>query len=433
MKYFGTDGIRGIAFEKLNSELAYKLGQGIARVLRPKHVVVGLDTRESSNLLGYSVSLGLMNAGVNVIFIDVVSTPVVAYYSKKKNIPGVMITASHNPFTDNGIKVFDRGYKSGEGVETQIEEYIDNGKLFYKKKKGQFTLANKPINDYLTLYNKFNLKGLKIKLGYDSANGANHLLAKTIFDKHVPSSIQINNFPNGKNINFECGSTHMETIIKFVIDKKLDLGFSFDGDGDRILAVDNNGVIIDGDQIIYIIGCYLKDKGLLKNNSVVLTVMSNPAIIKALKQKGIYVTQVSVGDKYVFDALDSKDLVLGGENSGHVIMRDLLHSGDGLLVGMRLLQIMKETKKTINELLGSLQLYPQKTVNIKGVDKSVLNDEKVKKEIEKVKEKLGTDSLLLVRPSGTESLIRVTVSCENEKLMNETIEKLVFVIKNTNN
>ncbi|MDL2292020.1 phosphoglucosamine mutase [Acholeplasma sp. OttesenSCG-928-E16] len=430
MKYFGTDGIRGIAFKKLNSNLAYRVGQAIGFHVKPNRIVIGCDTRESSNLLSYSVALGLINSGVNIIFLGIVSTPIVSKYSKDNNIPGIMITASHNPYYDNGIKLFINGYKSCEEVELKIEDFVDHGTLYYEEKLGSFTLEDNPFCDYLKLYNQFDLSNTMLRIGYDSANGANYKISNIVFHKFFLEAFQINNAPNGKNINENCGSTHTNAITDFVRANSLDIGFSFDGDGDRLLVVDGSGKLYDGDVLIYIIAKYLKQQNKLTNNTVVLTKMSNPSIIKALNNININVSLVDVGDKNVFAELERGDFILGGENSGHIIMKDLLHTGDGLLVAIRLLQILKDANQSLAQLTSELELYPQKTVNIKGIDKSVLNKESVKLALEEAKTKLGDNSLLLVRPSGTEPLIRVTVSHESEKLMNDVITFLVDAIKN---
>ena len=426
-KYFGTDGIRGIAFRQLNSELAFKVGQAIAHVLKPEVVVMGMDTRLSSPMLAYSIANGLMSQGVNINFAGVVSTPMIAHYSKTHEIIGIMITASHNPYTDNGIKVFNKGYKTTEDVEALIEDFIDHGKLDLKP-FGKLEITNDVLDLYLKIYMDMGLKLSKLKIGYDSANGANYQIAKKIMSRINPKAIQIANEPNGYNINLGCGSTHLKKILELVQEKKLDIAFSFDGDGDRIIVIDGDGTVYDGDLIIYLIATYLKTKNLLNKNTVVLTKMSNPGILKALKEKGIDYVLTDVGDKYVFHELYTNNYTIGGESSGHIILTHLLHTGDGLLVAVYLMQILSELKTSLKELVKDVKMYPLKLTNIKDIDKNVLKKDSVKKAVEDVKIKLGENSLLLVRPSGTEDLIRITISHEDENMVNSMTEYLVNLI-----
>ncbi|HOI84435.1 MAG TPA: hypothetical protein PLP48_00030 [Acholeplasmataceae bacterium] len=426
-KYFGTDGIRGIAFEKLNSELAYRVGQSIGHNLKPDVVVIGMDTRESSPMLAYSIANGLLSCGVHVKLAGVVSTPMIAHYSKTHQIIGVMITASHNPFMDNGIKVFNKGYKTTEDVEALLEDFMDHGTLTYTT-FGKLSLTDEVKKLYLKIYDEMDLKPSSLKIGFDSANGANYQIAREIFDRINPQSIQIANTPNGKNINLDCGSTHLESILKLVHDEKLDIAFSFDGDGDRIILIDDQGVIYDGDLIIYMIATYLKKRKLLNKNTVVLTKMSNPGILKALKEEGIDYVLTDVGDKYVFHELYTNNYTIGGESSGHIILTHLLHTGDGLLVAIYLLKILEELGLSLRELARKVKMYPLKLTNIKGVEKSILKHEVIIKAIDEVKKKLGDNALLLVRPSGTESLIRITISHEDEKMVDEMTQYLVKTI-----
>lgn len=427
-KYFGTDGIRGIALEKLNTELAFRLGQAIAVVFSPKEVVIGIDTRESSPLLGYAVAHGLNARGVNVIFAGVVSTPMIAYYSKIKNIIGVMITASHNPFTDNGIKVFNNGYKTLDEDELKLEAFIDHGTLSHQS-YGQFKYSNDIETEYLNIYEKLNLSQTHSKILFDSAHGANYQISRKLFSSITNSFHQIGNQPDGKNINLSCGSTQLSAIQNEMKKQSYDIGFSFDGDGDRIIALDSDGTIYDGDMIIYIIGKYLKSKHLLNKNTVVLTKMSNPGLLQALKDHGISYELTDIGDKYVFKALEDNDYTIGGESSGHVILRHLLHSGDGLLVAIYLIKILDELKTTLKEMTKDVTIYPLKTTNIKGISKEVLKKPNVIQTIESIKLSINTDGLLLVRPSGTESLIRITVSHKDESQVENITQTLVTLIE----
>jgi len=343
-----------------------------------------------------------------------------------------MITASHNPYTDNGIKVFNKGYKTLNEEELELEAFIDSGKL-------DFTSFGKPIlsedihDEYIKIYHPLDLKPSHLKIGFDSANGANYLISREIFDIFNPSSIQISNQPDGNNINLKCGSTHLEAIQELVKEKSLDIGFSFDGDGDRIMVVDHNQDVYDGDFIIYMISTYLKKKNLLNKNTVVLTKMSNPGILKALKDKDISYVLTDVGDKYVFHELYTHDYTIGGESSGHVILTHLLHTGDGLLVAIYILKILEELHVSLEELVKDVQLYPFKLTNIKGVSKSVLELDSVQSRITSIKERLGENSLLLVRASGTESLIRVTISSKDETLVDTLTNEIVSLIQKEGN
>lgn len=427
-KYFGTDGIRGVAFEKLNAELAFRVGQAISNVLKSKTVVIGMDTRESSPMLAYSIANGILSSGYDVLFAGVVSTPMIAHYSKKNGLVGVMITASHNPFMDNGIKIFNQGYKMLDHDELMIEDFIDHGKPLIHP-FGKITLSNDVQEEYLKIYNQFDFKQTTLKIGFDSANGATYLISREVFNKLNPSSIQINNTPDGRNVNVNSGSTHPEAIINLVKSQNLDIGFSFDGDGDRILVVDHQGIPYDGDMLIYIIGTYLKKINKLNHDTVVLTKMSNPGILKALLDQNINYVLTDVGDKYVADEMIKNGYTIGGESSGHVILSHLLHSGDGLLVAIYLLHILSELNKTLPELIQSVELYPLKTINIKNINKLVLKKESVLSKINETKEKLGPNSLLLVRASGTEPLVRVTISSKDPVLLNELSNQLVSLIQ----
>lgn len=428
-KYFGTDGIRGIAFEHLNASLAYKLGQGLKEAIGDFDVVIGYDTRQSSPMLAHMIAAGALSTGLNVSFAGVCSTPMVAYYSKEKQIIGIMVTASHNPYTDNGIKVFNKGFKTTDEEELVIESYIDNPRLNIQS-FGDFQLSTDFESTYLKIYDQFKVSQTDLKIAYDSANGANYQIAHKLFNLYVPTSVQIANLPDGLNINRGCGSTHMDYIFNYVKENNLDLGFSFDGDGDRLLVCDQSK-IYDGDEIIYVISSYLKKNNLLNKNRVVLTKMSNPGILKALKENDIDYSLTDVGDKYVSLELTTNDYVIGGENSGHIIMRHLLHTGDGLLVAIYLLSIMAEEKKTLKELTSHLYLYPYQLINIKDVDKSILKTDEMKLFLAQIEKDLGPGSLLLVRPSGTESLVRVTVSHKNQEVLTKIINQIVLKIKNS--
>ena len=427
-KYFGTDGIRGRYGLELTNSLAFKVGQSLKSVLGTTRLVIGMDTRESSSELLYSVISGAQSVGIDVMNAGVVSTPLISHYSKQKELSGVMITASHNPYKDNGIKVFNKGNKLSEFEELGIEEFIDNNKEFTLTKLGKLFSGEDVLDLYLDLIESLDLNQSSLRVGFDSANGANYLISLGILREMCTEYFQIGYQPDGKNINEGVGSTHLEAITKLVKDNNLDIGLSFDGDGDRVLVVDKDLDVIDGDLIIYIIANYLKDNGLLKKDTVVLTSMSNLGIIKAFERKGIKVVLTGVGDKYVLEELNKHGYSIGGENSGHVILRDYINTGDGLLVGAYLLNILEVTGKTLKELTSDIKMWPQTMENIRSFNKEVLNDKRVIDVIEEVKAVLGANGKVLVRASGTEPLIRVTISCELKSDVDKFVKLIVGVI-----
>src|SRR5690554_4801650 len=304
LKYFGTDGIRGKGFTELSASLAFHLGNALKEALNNDTVVIGLDTRSSSPMLAHMVASGALLAGLDVYFAGILSTPMIAHYSKLKNIIGIMITASHNPYMDNGIKVFNKGYKSEEEVELIIEDYIINERIYRGESYGTFRLTDDVEKEYFKLIDKLDLKESNLKLVYDSANGANYLIANKIISKYYPKSIQINNKPDGLNINLNSGSTHLESIKEYITTNNMDLGFAYDGDGDRVIMVGSDGTVYDGDFIILLIAKYLKNHNLLTNNGVVVTKMTNPGILKAFKENNINYVITDVGDKYVYAAMN---------------------------------------------------------------------------------------------------------------------------------
>src|SRR5690554_2033716 len=429
-KYFGTDGIRGGAYEELNSKLAFKLGQSIAKKYNPKTIVIGQDTRQSSSMLAYGVAYGAALAGVDVLISGVVSTPMVAYYSKVKDIIGVMITASHNPYTDNGIKVIKSGYKMLDEEELSLESFMEETYIKQSNVFGTITITDEVDSTYYKVYNELSIPQTNLKITYDSANGANYKIARKIIERYASQSYQIGDKPDGLNINLNVGSTYLDSIREAMKLHKSDIGLSFDGDGDRLLVVDNEGTLYDGDMIVYIIAKYLQSINKLNKNTVVLTQMSNPGIIKAFNNLGIKVVQTPVGDKYVSEEIMNHDLSIGGENSGHIIINDLLPSGDGLFAGVYILKILEENKTTLKDYTKEVVMYPQKMVNIKNVDKEVLKHPEIIKLVEEVRRNLPEDSLLLVRPSGTEPLVRVTISCQDILELDKYMGLLVTKIQN---
>jgi phosphoglucosamine mutase len=429
-KYFGTDGVRGVAGEVLTASLAYKIGLSIKHVLKENKVVIGKDTRASSDMLAFNLAAGALASGVDVYMAGVVSTPMIANISKEENMIGVMVTASHNPFHDNGIKLFNKGYKMLEKDDLKIEAFIDGETPSFGQTFGRFIDYSQFVKaSYLKLYEGFEHQTLHLSVGYDSANGANYQIAKEVLEPLCDESYQINADPNGMNINLNAGSTHLEAIKALVKEKALDIGFSFDGDGDRCLVVDHALNVYDGDMIIYALARYLKDLGKLNKNTVVLTKMSNPGILKAFKALGIKTVLTDVGDKYVTSEILKNNYTIGGENSGHIILNHLLHTGDGLLVAVTLLNLLQTLKLPLHKLFEDVTMYPQKMVNIKNVNKTVLDHDLVKKAIKEADKVLGQNRLLLVRASGTEPLIRVTISHEDETLLDSVMDKLVSTIK----
>ncbi len=426
--YFGTDGIRGRYGIELNNGLAFKVGQSLKKVLKTTKLVIGMDTRESSSELMYSVVSGAQSIGIDVMVAGVVPTPLISHYSKQKNITGVMITASHNPFTDNGIKVFNKGNKLLLEEELLIEKFIDENAKFDVARIGKTYSGEEVIDLYADLIESLDLEKTELKIGFDSANGANYLISLGVLRELCKSYVQIGNTPDGRNINKNVGSIHLESIIKLVKSKKLDIGFSFDGDGDRILVVDDELDIIDGDLLIYIIAVYMKNNNILNKNTVVLTSMSNLGIIKAFERQGIKVVLTDVGDKYVLEELNYNNYSIGGENSGHVILRDYINTGDGVLVAAYLLKILHETKLSLKELTIDISMWPQKMVNIRTFNKAIIKDERVVKVINEVKEILKTNGKVLVRASGTEPLVRVTLSCEKITDLDEYMERIISII-----
>lgn len=427
-KYFGTDGIRGRFGIELSASMAFKVAQSLKGVLNIDTLVIGMDTRESSAELMYACTAGAQSLGVTVIQAGVVSTPMISQFSKVKNIAGIMITASHNPYHDNGIKVFNNGSKLSEEQELKIEDFVDSNREFDVLTIGKVIGGEEVFDVYADLLETLDLPGVDLKVGFDSANGANYLVSKFVLDQLTTESVQIGNNPDGKNINNGVGSTHIEAIQTLVKEEKCDIGLSFDGDGDRIIVVDHDGTIIDGDELIYILACYLKDQGKLNKDTVVLTKMSNLGIIKAFNRKGINVELVKVGDKYVLERLDEKGYSIGGENSGHIILRDYINTGDGLLVGSFLLKVLEETGKTLKELTSDISMWPQELVNIRSYNKEVINDPRVVELVQSIQQELGENGKMFVRASGTEPLLRVTVSCETQEQLEQYRDQVVSLI-----
>lgn len=438
-KYFGTDGVRGVANEGLTPELAYKLGRIGGYVLthgteKPK-VVIGRDTRISGHMLEGALVAGLLSIGAEVMRLGVISTPGVAYLTKTLSAhAGIMISASHNPVEDNGIKFFGPdGFKLSDEQENEIEQYIDAEDNLPRPTGGDIGVTNDYFEGgqkYLsflkdTIDNDF--EGLTIAL--DCANGATSSLATHLFADLEADIYSIGSKPNGLNINDGVGSTHPEKLQDFVLEKGADIGLAFDGDGDRLIAVDEKGSIVDGDQIMYICAKFLNSKGLLRQNTVVSTVMSNIGFYKALEAEGIKSDKTAVGDRYVMEEMRKGGYNLGGEQSGHIIFLNYTTTGDGMLSALQLVNVMKETGKPLSELAGEMTVFPQVLKNVRVTDKNAaLSNPEVLNEIEMVEKELGTDGRVLVRPSGTEPLVRVMVEAPTKEECEKYVNRIVKVV-----
>ena len=439
-KYFGTDGFRGEANVGLTVNYAFKVGRFLGHYYGKEHkakIVIGKDTRRSSYMFEYALAAGLTASGADAYLLHVTSTPSVSYVVRTEEFDcGIMISASHNPFYDNGIKVINgNGYKLEAEVEDLIEEYLDKEEDDLPLTTGEnigrtvdYVLGR---NRYLGYLISLPTKSFKnVKVGLDCANGSAHQIATAVFNALGAKTYVINAEPDGININTDCGSTHIEKLQEFVKDNKLDIGFAYDGDADRCLAVDENGNLIDGDAILYICGNYLKNKGELNGNKVVTTIMSNMGLYKALDELGIGYEKTDVGDKYVSENMVANDYSLGGEQSGHIIFSKYATTGDGVLTSLKLMDAMLDSKRKISELAEGFKVYPQLLINLKVSDKeTVMNDEKVIEAKNEAEAGLNGDGRVLLRKSGTEPLIRVMVEAKTDEKCRETAEAIIKVIR----
>ncbi|MES9682877.1 phosphoglucosamine mutase [Bacillus sp. AFS001701] len=440
-KYFGTDGVRGVANKELTPELAYKIGRCGGYVLtknnvKPK-IIVGRDTRVSGHMLEGALVAGLLSIGAEVMRLGVISTPGVAYLTKALGAQaGVMISASHNPVADNGIKFFGPdGFKLLDEQEDEIEELMDAEVDRLPRPTGNDLCQ---VSDYFEGGQKYlqflkntideDFSGLLVAL--DCAHGATSSLAPYLFADLEADIVTMGTNPNGFNINDGVGSTHPEALAALVKEKGADIGLSFDGDGDRLIAIDENGEIVDGDQIMYICAKYLNEKGRLKQNTIVSTVMSNLGFYKAVETNGMKSAVTGVGDRYVMEEMRKNGFNLGGEQSGHIIFLDHITTGDGMLSAIQLVSIVKETGKTLSQLAGEMKKYPQLLINVRVTDKNeALNNERIKKIISEVEEEMNGNGRILVRPSGTEPLIRVMAEAPSEAECKQYVERIVAVVK----
>ena len=440
-KYFGTDGFRGEANKDLNFEHAIKIGRFLgwyygANQGKKAKVLIGKDTRRSSYMFEYALCTGLMASGADAYIMHVTTTPSVAYITRIDDFDcGIMISASHNPFYDNGIKVLNgNGEKMEEETLLKIEDYID-GKIEIPVAEREdigrtvdYVSGRNRYIGYLISMSKYSFKGVKV--GLDVANGAAWQIAKGVFDALGAKTYVMNDDPDGYNINTNCGSTHIEHLQKFVVEKGLDIGFAYDGDADRCLCVDEKGNVVTGDHILYVYGLYMKERGKLLNNKVVTTVMSNFGLYKALDKVGIGYNKTKVGDKYVYENMVEEGNRIGGEQSGHIIFSKYATTGDGILTSLKMMEVMLAKKKPMSELAAPCVFYPQVLKNVRVKSKpDAQNDPDVQAAVAKVAEELGDDGRILVRESGTEPVIRVMVEAGSDEVCEKYVDQVIAVIE----
>lgn len=442
-KYFGTDGFRGEANVTLTVEDAYKVGRFLGWYYGQKtkadrcRVVIGKDTRRSSYMFEYSLVSGLTASGADVYLLHVTTTPSVSYVVRTEEFDcGIMISASHNSYYDNGIKVINgRGEKLEEETIEKIESYLDGemGEIAFAKRDAigrtvDYAAGRNRYIGYLISLATRSFKNMRV--GLDCANGSASAIAKNVFDALGAETHVINNTPDGLNINTNCGSTHIEGLQKYVVENHLDVGFAYDGDADRCLAVDSEGKLVDGDKILYVCGKYMKEQGTLVNNTVVTTVMSNFGLYKAFEREGISYEKTAVGDKYVYENMSQNGHCLGGEQSGHIIFSKHATTGDGILTSLKLMEVILEKKETLAKLADEVQIYPQVLKNVRVKDKEAAQaDRDVQAEVQKVSDALGDTGRILVRPSGTEPLIRVMVEAPTDEICGKYVAQVVEMIE----
>ena len=452
-KYFGTDGFRGEANVDLTADHAYKVGRFLGWYYtelkknsgskEEARIVIGKDTRRSSYMFEYALAAGITASGADAYLLHVTTTPSVAYVTRMDEFDcGVMISASHNPFYDNGIKLLNRmGEKMDEQTIALVEAYLDGELEMFGVKLPEIPFAKQAAIgrtvDYISGRNRYigylislgmySFKGVKV--GLDCANGSAWNIAKSVFDALGAKTFVMNAEPDGTNINEKAGSTHIENLQKFVLENELDVGFAYDGDADRCLCVDENGSVITGDHILYILGMYMKERGQLDNNTVVTTVMSNFGLYKAFDRENISYAKTKVGDKYVYEYMAQNGCRLGGEQSGHIIVSKYATTGDGILTSLKVMEVIKAKKKTLGQLCEGLEIFPQVLKNVRVKSKpEARNDPKVQAAVEEVSKILGDTGRILVRESGTEPVIRVMVEAPTKEQCQELVDSVVDVI-----
>ena len=453
-KYFGTDGFRGEANENLTADHAYKIGRFLGWYYgelkrrngddTPARIVIGKDTRRSSYMFEYTLVGGLVASGADAYLLHVTTTPSVAYVARTDNFDcGIMISASHNPYYDNGIKLINgNGEKMDEETIALVEDYLDGKTEVFGETYEEVPYAHKDrigcTVDYVAGRNRYvgylislgmySFKGIKV--GLDCANGSSWNIAKAVFDALGAKTYVINAQPDGTNINNNAGSTHIEGLQKYVVENGLDVGFAYDGDADRCLCVDEKGNLVDGDAILYIYGKYMKERGKLLTNTVVTTVMSNFGLYKAFDELGIGYAKTAVGDKYVYEYMNQNGCRIGGEQSGHIIFSKYASTGDGILTSLKMMEVMMAKKAKMSQLTEGLTIYPQVLENVRVVDKTAAQeDPDVKAAVKAVEEALGDTGRILVRESGTEPLLRVMVEAETEECCRKYVDQVVAVVK----
>lgn len=438
-KYFGTDGFRGEANVDLTVDHAFKIGRFIGHRFsqsRPGKVVIGKDTRRSSYMFEYALCAGLTASGADAYLLHVTTTPSVSYIVRADDFDcGIMITASHNPFQDNGIKLINsNGDKMEESFIDELEEYLDSDRVlpFAQRqmigKTVDYAAGRNRYIGYLISLATRSYKGFRI--GLDCANGSTWQMAKSIFDALGADTYVIGNRPDGLNVNVECGATHPETLRQYVLNNHLDIGFSFDGDADRCIAVDEKGNIVNGDAIMYICAKYMQEHSMLGNSKVVTTIMSNLGLYKALDRLGIGYEKTAVGDKYVAENMREYGHLIGGEQSGHIIFARYANTGDGLLTAIKVMEVVTETKQPLSILAEEITAYPQLLRNVEVTDKAETMDcEEVREAVRNVEESLGSDGRVVLRPSGTEPVLRVMVEALTDELCEEKVNEIIEAMR----